>query len=78
MVIRGLFDGLCPAGRAHSVCHAANEDLFAGTPIRAATSWRVYLVSHGCSLLVLPLVGREMILRIRAGFRPVKCEFRVH
>src|SRR5258708_31464795 len=22
--------------------HPANEDLFAGTPIRAATSWRVY------------------------------------
>jgi hypothetical protein len=24
--------------------HPANEDLFAGTPVRAATSWRVYLV----------------------------------
>jgi hypothetical protein len=26
--------------------HPTNEDLFAGTPVRAATSWRVYLVLH--------------------------------
>ncbi len=26
--------------------HPTDEDLFVGTPVRAATSWRVYLASH--------------------------------
>jgi len=30
--------GLSPAGRASCACHPTNEDLFAGTPIRAVTS----------------------------------------
>jgi FeS assembly protein IscX len=37
--------------------HPANEDLFAGTPVRAATSWRVYLFFQLRSSVVLPLVG---------------------
>jgi hypothetical protein len=35
----------------------------------AATSWRVYLVLQRWSLLVLPLVGREMISRFHADFQ---------
>ena len=47
MAIWELSNELCPAGRAHCACHPANEDLFAGTPIRAGhfaatgAAWRL-------------------------------------
>jgi hypothetical protein len=37
---------ILPDGPA-ALGHPANEDLFAGTPVRAATSWRVYLFLLG-------------------------------
>jgi len=46
-----------PAGRAAALGHPANEDLFAGTPVRAATSGRVYLVLVG--YLLGPPFGRD-------------------
>jgi len=38
-----------------SLGHPANEDLFAGTPVRAATSWLVYLF---LLVFLCPLAGR--------------------
>jgi hypothetical protein len=37
--------------------HPTNEDLFAGTPVRAATSWLVYLVVVGQTTRGLALLG---------------------
>jgi hypothetical protein len=41
--------------------HPANEDLFAGTPVRAATSWRVYLFLLGLIFVALPLVLDDLL-----------------
>ena len=64
MAIRELSNELCPAGRAH---FAWSGHFVAGIPCLAEMI-----------LLVLPLVGREMIPRFRADFKPVEGGFRVH
>ena len=37
--------------------HPTNEDLFAGTPVRAAIPWRVYRSWQDRAVWALPLVG---------------------
>src|ERR1700733_6180752 len=51
-----LTDRVLPDGPP-ALRHPANEDLFAGTPMRAATSWRVYLVGAGLAAWGLALLG---------------------
>ena len=49
--------------------HPANEDLFAGTPVRAATSWRVHLSCNCALFAVLPLVGIYQMARLHLRWR---------
>jgi len=51
--------------------HPANEDLFAGAPVRAATSWRVY---RSCGLNACgPPVGRETMIPTNARTNADRC-----
>jgi hypothetical protein len=55
---------ILPDGPA-ALGHPANEDLFGGTPVRAATSWRVY--RSGWIRFVGPPVGRDRSSFIAIG-----------
>jgi hypothetical protein len=52
------FSAVLPDGPT-ALGHPANEDLFTGTPVRAATSWRVYLFWVKSSGMGLALLGSE-------------------